>query len=242
MAKTRFVPPVPQGLKFIGSVSEKDLEVLLKAVRGSDAYDINFKRLSDLASKLEGEPKVRTLSHAMSALEFFYFDGREWVEEGETFEEVITEFLSFTGLSEQLGDDPKEGTQRLLALLTENPTLERKRRLRWLRTGILNTAVRFASFVDLRPRFDKNRKQVEEFVPCVILQIVTETESDGENTHVIQLSKAGLTKLKRTIEDIDRKLHVLSEDQRVAGSLSETVGDPAEPGDSPTGTAAKAGA
>jgi hypothetical protein len=147
----------------------------------------------------------------LESLDFLYDRCREWETGDENFAPPLRSFLRGTRLWGALGPDAEASFDRLIELLQPNPALEQLRKLRWLRTGILETAVEFASFVDLRPDFSKDRSEVRGLVPVVLLRVRTESDLERDRSHVFQLTLDGVRKLRKVLEDIDQKLHAISQ-------------------------------
>ena len=159
----------------------------------------------------------------MVSLEFLYDYLREWEKREGDAQKSLHEFLEATGANAKLGADQNAGYQKLARLLARNDALERLRKLRKLRTGLLDTAVAFSSFVDIRPRFAEDRSSLEELVPMIILSVVTRSESESDRSPVFQLDLGGLAKLRATLDDIDKKLRVLREDKQISDRLNLDV-------------------
>jgi hypothetical protein len=75
----------------------------------------------------------------------------------------------------------------------------------------LPNAVAFSSFVDLRPMIDQDRSAIDGLVPVIQLRISTEQGNDEGNA-VIQLDEKALMKLSEAIEDANKKLQLLKND------------------------------
>jgi hypothetical protein len=188
-------------------LDDSQFEALRRAVAGETAFSRSRARLEALQAELGGTFTVSEVFYLLVSLEELYDQLREWTKGGgRSREEELAEFVEVTGFLRDAGDRQDEARRRLLALTQENPALEHKRKLHWLRTGILETAVEFASFVDLRPSFDETRNTIDDVVASVVLRVGTETSGGDNRSHVFQLTDDGLVKLKAIVDDIEKKL------------------------------------
>lgn len=201
--------PSPQALEQMAQLSEAQFNVLREAVTGPEGFDLSLGRCEALATQLKSDLKTRDVFRLLSSLRFFYDRCRDWERGARDSATALREFIQLAGLFEDLGDGV---IKRLLELTVKNPTVERRQKLRWLRTGILDTAVNFASFVDVRPRISEDRREIEGLVPVVILRINTESESGEPKSHIFQLTLEGLTKLRAVVEDVEKKLKLVNTD------------------------------
>ncbi len=216
-----YYPPVSMAMDAIAKLSDQDFEVISRGVESADAFDTDSARLKSLRKQLSSDIEASSLLQMMNGLEYLYGASREWASEGQSHQEVVGEFLDFTGFKDELGDRYELIVDRLYELLREHPHLDRARKLRWLRTGILDTAIKFTSFVDLRPRFDQERLEIREFVPTVIFQIVTDSENGSQQSNVVQLNMSGFAELKSAIQDVEKKLAALAADKRICEMIDD---------------------
>ena len=219
-------PELPEALKAIVKLNEDQFELLRGAVSGPAGYDQSLQRCEELARTLNSDLELSDVWKILSSLRFLYYRAREWASRD--MMEALREFFVIADLEESLGDDPKRGYNRLKELLSRNPALERKRKLRWLQIGILPTATTFASFVDIRPNFTDDRSVVEDLVPVVIFRVDTDTDINADRAHVFQLTIDGLAKLRVAVEDIEKKLASLRADKALLDRLHETSLDDVE--------------
>jgi hypothetical protein len=224
MSSVPVYPPLPEALKAIAALSPQAFEALRADVASAQAYTFSQKRCKALADILGLQYKQVYV--VLSSVNFLYERFREWRGDDDKTEDVVREFLDATGLGDQLGGNLEEGTKRLVALTVEHPEVERSRKVRWLRTGILDTAVEFSSFVEIRPRFSRDRQRIEELVPMVLFRVGVESDGNDAKSHVFQLSPKGLGKLKEAIADVEKKMTALSADERFRPSL---IDDPVSP-------------
>lgn len=212
-------PPLASSFETLAGLNDEDYSFLLAEVRGPNAFARDISRCSQLAEKVQLE--IHQIFHLLVSLQFLYDRCRDWEKSDKSIESELLEFLEITQLRKKLWDNT-EKHQRLLDLLQRNPTLERRRKLTWLRTGILDTAVEFASFVDLRPTFSDDRSSVEDLVPIAILKVVARSDSGEDKIHIIQLTSSGLKQLRNTIRDIEAKLSCIAKDSSLNQRLEST--------------------
>jgi hypothetical protein len=109
-----------------------------------------------------------------------------------------------------LSEADERGFERVAALVVGNPAASRTQKRTWLRTGILDNAVGFASFVDIRPNFTKDRSDIVELLPVVIFEIETESNYDV-NSIVFQMTGETLAQLITALDDVQKKLKIITD-------------------------------
>jgi hypothetical protein len=212
-----------ESLDLFSRLDETQFETLAAAVSSASGYDHSLGRCNDLAIKLRGSFNASNIFRLLVSLEFLYDYLREWEKREPDAQKSFREFLEVTGATTKLGPDQTAGYQKLARLVAKNDALERVRKLRRLRSGLLETVVAFSSFVDIRPRFAEDRSSLEELVPIVILSLSTKSHDGSDHSPVFQLDLAGLAKLRATLDDIDKKLKALQEDTRIRERLNLEV-------------------
>jgi hypothetical protein len=221
-----FLPYFPElhvALRTIVSLNDEQYKVPQEAISGPEGFAVTAERCRVLATRLQtGSPQVATL---ISSLEFLYQRSREWVSQRRDVLTALRDFFSLADLEKHLGDQQSLGYTRLGALLVKNPIVERQRKIKWLQTGILETATAFASFVELRPNYTDDRAEIEEFVPVTIFRIVTESDLTEDHEHIFQLTPEGLQKLREAIDDVENKLKNLYADKSVAERVRIKFGE-----------------
>ena len=215
-------PPLPKALQRISELEDAQYEALLAETGGPNGFSVAEPRVTAVAESLESDES--DVLNLLQSLDFLYDRCREWETGDEGFGAPLRSFLRATRLWGALGPDAESVFDRLTKLLQPNPTLEHIRKLRWLRTGILETAVEFASFVDLRPDFSEDRSEVRGLVPVVLVRVRTESDLERDRSHSFQLTIDGVRKLRRTVEDIDRKLDAIGRSSEL-GRLISTDAD-----------------
>jgi len=216
-------PPLQDTLQLISKLDEKQFQALLDEVVSPAGFNRDLARCESLAKRLQASLETSGVFHLLASLRFLYDRCRDWEKSQRDTEAALNEFLEVTGLRRKLGDPLGPGYDRLIKLTEKNSAVERQRKIRWLRTGILDTAVDFASFVDIRPRISDDRKKIEELIPIVIFRVMTESEVGQDKAHVFQLTKEGVFKLRAVVEDIENKLAAVSDDPSLGPGLHAAV-------------------
>jgi len=199
----------------VSELGDDQFNVLATAVAGPDAFARPIGRCTAISQKLNGKLSASEVFSVLGSLAFLYDRCREWEGLDRDGKEMLDQFLQLTGMQKDEGD---RTLPRLLRLVGKNQAFQRRRKLRWLQTGILPTAVGFASFVDLRPRFEEDRSLVKEFVPMVIFRVMVESEYE-QQPQVFQLNVEGIAKLRAVLDDIDKKLLAVKADSSFSERL-----------------------
>lgn len=217
-------PPLGTAVEQLASLGDREYLELKDEIRGPSGLDRDLPRLERIRHLLGDRVEIHEVFSLLASLEFFYDRVREWREEGDgaSPSAQLATMLRVSGVLTKAGEREEAVLARINEIVAPNAVLERERKLHWLRTGMLPTAISFASFVDLRPAFNHDRTEVTEFVPSVLFQVTTETQYGDESSVVIQLTEQGLTKLQVVLEDIDRKLALLKRFEGVTVKGDET--------------------
>ena len=222
---TRFprVPPLPQALEILGTLDADKISFLRDETRSKEAFGRDAERCRTLQKRLT-LPKMSDVSGLLSSLDFLYQRLTEWTQDGEDRREVLEAFLESTDLRSNLGENPDQSFPYLFELLEENPAVERTRKLARLRTGILDNAVTFSSFVDIRPNYTDDRLSIDDLVPVIVFEIGIERHSDTDTTCVFQLTENGLHEFKNCIADTINKIKSVKLDEKLKDRLVSTPG------------------
>ena len=122
-------------------------------------------------------------------------------------ETAVHELFEFIGLNKFIDEDVKGDLYRRVGeLLLDDPAAESRYMVQWLQTGIIDTAIDFDSFVDLRPRFSGDLTTIAEFIPVVIFRAEVENDSGDTKSHVFQLTPDGVEVLRAVLNNIDDQL------------------------------------
>jgi hypothetical protein len=176
-------------------------------IRGARAFDNSDERIAQLAEKLRtSNNEAEALLEAAAIL----YEHVQALPEGSSTKDVIGQFI------DQFDEVPAPQQRetliaRLVELTSQNEAAEINKKIRRLQAGFLDTAHSFATFVDLRPDFTKERDQVRAFVPMIQFKVSTDSENPHNQELVFQLDEQGLARLKEEIKGVERKLATLSE-------------------------------
>jgi hypothetical protein len=97
----------------------------------------------------------------------------------------------------------------LAAMIAPIAEVDNAQNLARLEIGFLPNAVGFASFVDLRPHFSRDKERIEGFVPICQLRIETLAQDGQEDSLVFQISESGLLALENAIQQLRKKLNIV---------------------------------
>lgn len=225
-------PPLPQALQQVARLSEPQFNVLRTAVLEPEGFDSSYVRSKQLARQLGGEISARDVSNIMRSLLFLKNRFRDWEGlEGDT-ETAVRELFEFIGLNNFADEKTnRELYYRVGELLNEDdPAVEQRYMMQWLQTGIIETAIDFDSFVDIRPRFSSDSSTIEEFIPVVIFRAEVENDYGDTKSHVFQLTTKGVDALRAVVISIDDQLSAVR-DHRALGLRPRipTVSEEEEP-------------
>jgi hypothetical protein len=190
------------------ALSDHAFDRVLGEVRKANDLRLSREAQSSLRADLGDQARVAlmVLSFARSIFNTLH--------EADDFEEEKRDFLDVMQavLTDELG---KEGgadkiVTRLDALLQpwSGATIRRKRE--WLESGVLKTAVEFASFVDLRPDFSVDRSDIGALVPIIIMEITARSDSVGRDAFQFQMGVKQFDEMKKLVQDVELKLETLS--------------------------------
>jgi hypothetical protein len=212
------LPPVPRALRLLTGLNPDQFEELARAVASRNAFSSDWERATQLAAEL-GVSDPGDIVTILSSLEFLYDRTHNLAAAPSESTSALQDFLRLSGLWSSLGENPDAGFKRLQTLLAPNAAADRQRKRRWLLHGALENAASFASFVDLRPNYTRDRSSIEELLPVIVFRISTETDDDREYTYTFQMTTASLIELKTVIEDTFTKLRCLSDDAAISPRL-----------------------
>ena len=83
-------------------------------------------------------------------------------------------------------------------------------KIRFLQTGLIDTAKNFKSICDIRPIFNEERTEIKDLIPIIIFQVEFEKKDDRPSHSVVfQLNEKAYEELKDSIKWIDKKLGVI---------------------------------
>lgn len=223
--------PMVSSLRDLSELDEAKFNALHSEISSAKGFQRDPQRCRELADKLQYEDASQAML-LLGSLGILYRRYKDWGAQGKNADENLKSYLQTTSLWRSLRTEPEKFFSRLSQLLERNLFFEKAEKLEWLRTGILEQAVRFASFVDLRPDFSEDRSEISRLIPVVIFQIIAISDTGDEKAYVVQLSENGVRQLEKATRDIVKKLNVVKSDSRLVGFPLESEGIGEESGDS----------
>lgn len=211
--------PLPRALRLLATLTQDQFEELARAISTPRAFTSDWDRAGDLAATL-GVDDAGEIATLLSSLEFLYERSHTLPSDSSDPASVLQDFLRLSGLWPSLGSNPNAAFDRLRTLLAPNAAADRQRKRQWLIYGIIENASSFASFVDLRPNFARDRSSVAEFIPVVLFRVSTETDDEREYSYTFQMTHSSLLELKDVIDDTLQKLNALKDDPALASRVS----------------------
>jgi len=209
-------PPIQQALEKLATLTEEQFNSLRDEVLGPETFSRGYHRCEKLAEKLGADLSPRDVFNILTSLEFLYDNARSLEASERPGHDALKEFLEFTGLDETLGEKSDLAfDERVRPLVATNAIVERRRKIRRLKSTLIDTAMDFASFVDVRPSFADDRSRIEELVPMVFLSVGIRTEEGPDKTFFFQMSREGFAKLHSTVADIEKKLAAVNSDEHL---------------------------
>jgi hypothetical protein len=191
-------------LKELADFPSNEFDRVLDEVRKADDLRLPKAVLERLRTELGSNGRTAAVLLAFTSNVFDHLcDSSEFGIEKKEFLEVFQEILRGEF------DDEHQAQlvfNRLEQLLQPWRSALRRRKKEWLETGILPTAIDFASFVDLRPDFSDDRMTIDALVPIAIVEIVTQSSPDERKSIQFQLGAKALADLKALVADIEKKL------------------------------------
>lgn len=184
-----------------------EFNFLKSEVAGESAFDRTTDRLETIAEKVSFD--TDELRDLLTALSYIYRRLRDAETEQSETRSVVLEFLRGFKDPKWTDEQREKIAARLAELLAPNENAEAYDKSQRLKKGFLDNAVSFATFVDLRPDFNKDKSVIKQFVPVVQLKVFTDSEKPGQKSLVFQLDKAALAKLKKELDDLDKKLETV---------------------------------
>lgn len=209
-------PQIAWALESIKQFSPYDYEMLLNEVTGDSGYSHDADRCRKLSSKLKEPFSAHEVFDLLTTLQFLYDRFREWEKTEKNAQKAFLDFLSLADLEKQFltsNENAKvtgdEAIQRIINLTVSNNTIERRREIQFLQTGLIDCAVDFSAFIDLRPRMDKLAKEITDFVPAIIFQVTTEDDYGDNELRTFQITLKGLQRLRKVLSEVDENLSAL---------------------------------
>jgi hypothetical protein len=201
---SRSFVPFPQAVRQIVDMDDATFAALQREVIKPPAFQLTRSRIESLLPILNIDDQTDIVS-LFGGLELLHERVNTPDGEDPNPYETLKGLFKSTSLWPLLSENDEKGFKRVAALVINNEAAQRYQKRYWLETGILDTAVSFASFIDLRPNFAEDRSEVTELLPVIIFQIETDSDYEAEAL-VFQMTENGLDQMIKSIEDIKLKL------------------------------------
>lgn len=196
-----FPPSFEASLARVGSLSHSAYEALRGEIEDF-AFEADIERCERLVPVLGLQAEA--IGYLLAALDVLY--GRiknvPRAQSGEAIRRFVDDF-------DETPDNREVLVARLTELTTPTEKIEVAQKIRRLRTGFLENATAFSTFVDLRPDFAPDYESVRALVPIIQLMVSTDAEDVARQHVVFQLDERRLAGLKSVIENAEKKLNTL---------------------------------
>jgi hypothetical protein len=195
------LPPFEEVLHDIAQLQEDAFGKLHAFVRG-EGFEADTEQRDYLAQALSLSRE--RVFYVLSVLAFVYRQARADLQAPESIARRLGAVLQ----------DDVAGRTRLISRLTQilapNAKAEKEIKIGRLKSGFLKNATGFGSFLDLRPNFSEDLKEVHGLIPVIQFRIATDATDPADAAFVFQLDEEGLAKMKEAIERSEKKLKQLS--------------------------------
>ncbi|MCJ2070898.1 hypothetical protein MKK75_19240 [Methylobacterium sp. J-030] len=182
-------------------------DVLRADIQSLRGFESDKTRCDALARKIP--ISAENISIILSALSYLYSRVNSIVAGEVKLDDIVERFISTFSEEELEKDKRAEATYRLKQLLVISPEIEQSRKIRRLKSGFLQNATAFSSFVDARPDFGDNGEHIRGFVVMVQFRVSTDGAGDGKKEHTFQVDEEGLGSLRQALEAAEKKIKTL---------------------------------
>jgi hypothetical protein len=145
----------------------------------------------------------------LAALSYLTSQAERFEETGQPFDSIFPSVVDDLDRDANWGSAKEVASKRLKEIFDKRDAYKRLKKLVRLRSGFLPNATGFSTFVDVRPNFDGNPKQVVDLVPMVQVRIATDSKLDTQREFVFQLSEDALKLLKEAVSSVEDKIQIL---------------------------------
>jgi hypothetical protein len=214
------IPPSSLGdaLRPLGDLSAAEFDAVATAVSGPRSF---FLRREDF-EKLRNQISTHALNVAvfLSALNFLYSHVTRLLESSVPYNDIIEAMTDELDKEAQWGTKKDEVKTRLATVLKKREVHQRFRKIQRLQSGFIPNAVRFSSFVDLRPDFgDEDQMKIMGYLPVIQFRVSTDASNPEAKRIVFQMSEETIADLRKAIDRAEKKLQALKEQPAVALQL-----------------------
>lgn len=190
----------------IGTLSDKGYRILRDEVGGDDAFNADNDRCERLAADLA--LPTEDIPYLLATLELLY--GRLKGLRSEAQRAAAIGHLVGNFDESQLAEQERgKLIARLIELTAPNSQVDLAQKVRRLRTGFLDNATAFSTFVDVRPDYTSEYEAISRLVPIIQLMVSTDAEDPTKRHVVFQLDEKALAGLKSIVSDTEKKLQTL---------------------------------
>ncbi|MGJ0506068.1 MAG: hypothetical protein ACR652_02830 [Methylocystis sp.] len=198
-------PTVNDAFSFFLELNGSELALLKSEVQGPDSLDFDQERCARLAKQLNTDSETVTIVLGTIGYLYSHIHSRT----GDVpFDQKLRALVD--GFAEGENSNKTDEIVAVLApLLEKNDTLDNHRKAQRLKVGVLDNAIGFSSFVDVRPMFSDEKTEILGFVPVIQFRIALDQNADSEKSIVFQLDEANLKRLKDAVDAIEKKIATL---------------------------------
>jgi len=211
------LPPASfeDALRPIALIGQQEFKVLHEFV-SKNAFELQGDQAKKLATAIN--IAEADLAYLFSALAFLYNRVQSSGRSPQTSEAELSKLLDNIEIDEISADEQATAKGRLTSVLKFNPNAEKMSKIRRLKTGFIDNAIDFSTFVDLRPNYIDG--EIDEFIPIVQLRITTDSRISPEIYFVFQVDENGLEELEKVISRAREKLKKVTEYPPLKGKVS----------------------
>lgn len=209
-------PSLIEVLAEIAILKDDQFKFLSDQIRDIDSFDTDRSRLKRISSQTNID--VDNLRLIMNGLAYLYKTIHRVNIEPQKLSEVVGELLDTLLIEEGienhsavLGSNKIELISRLEVLLQKTDTASNYAKYERLRWGFLPVILAAESFVDLRPNFSDDLNSIDELIPLVQFNLVTDSPNETYRNIVFQVDARALEVLKKAVERAEEKLKKLND-------------------------------
>jgi hypothetical protein len=127
-----------------------------------------------------------------------------------TDEQLLEDLEAGSGIEVTKFEEPKK--KALLELLSETAEGHLIEKVENLKNGFAPHFIRAQSICDVRPVFDKSRKNIEGILLVAFVGLTTHDEEHNDSTFVLQLTRSEIRALQKCLEEADTKLGIMEKE------------------------------
>lgn len=195
----------------LAEMSDSEFGLLRGAIVGEKSFSLGQEEVQSLSATLRLSEV--SLSFLVGAIAFLY----EQIEKSPfantdrtgTISSIIQEITE--DIEPNLLDQEKISNlnARVQVLLAHSDSHDKFNKFKRLSEGFLPTAQSFSTFLDLRPVMNKQRTEIDGYLPIIQLNISTNSQKESDRSFTIQMTLRNLDKLKTCIEDVEKKIELI---------------------------------